>query len=280
MPGILRTWQGKFESYVTLTTTRKTAVRYSKALDNFFDRFQDRKDPNEFTRVDVEDYKLFRLRDGVSPRTINYELGVVRSFWKWLMRMEVVTYSPLSTSKRLKEKEPERKSLTEEEQRRLYGTSAATGNLGDALLVGLVLTTGLRAETLAQLETSDVDFEGSALRIPAEKMKAGRNHEVPLRADVLDLIRQLPTGRVFEGYAKDAKALSYRFNRLLRRAGITLRGLRTGRRSFATTLLRGGADLGLVQGLLGHRNIATTSRYLTPADSKTTRAAVEGLPRP
>lgn len=276
----IREYQAKYEAYVLLTTCRATSVRYSKALSTFFDRFTDKTNPSEFTRVDIEDYKLYRLRDRVSGKTINYELQVVRSFWNWMLRMEVVTYSPLSTVKRLKEIEPQRSSLTEEEQLRLYDTAGATGILLDRVLVGLVLSTGLRAETLVQLETSDVDFEGSALRIAAAKMKAGRNHEVPLRADVLELIRELPEGRLFDGYAANARSLSYRFNRLLRRAGCVLRGLRTGRRSFATTLLRGGADLRLVQDLLGHRSIVTTSRYLTPADSKTTRAAVDALPKP
>lgn len=280
MPGVLKALQARYESYVTLTTSRATAVRYSKALDNFFDRFKDRTDPNEFTKMDIEDYKLYRLKDKVSAKTVNYELQVVRSFWNWLLRMDTVSYSPLSKIKRLKEKEPTRNSLTEAEQLRLYETARATGNPKDLLLVSLVLSTGLRAESLVQLETVDVDFERECLSIPAIKMKAGRIHECPLRPDVMNLIRQAPEGRFFEGYSKNAKALSYRFNRLLRRSGIALRGLRLGRRSFATTLLRRGADLRLVQDLLGHRNISTTSKYLTPADSKTTRAAVEGLPVP
>jgi site-specific recombinase XerD len=279
MPDHIRKLRAQYESYVSLTTCRNTLLRYSRALSTFFERFTDKTSPTEFTRVDIEDYKLFRLKDGVSGKTINYELQVVRSFWNWMLRMEIVAYSPLSSVKRLKEIEPQRCSITEEEQVRLYETAASTDVLHNRLLVGLALSTGLRAETLVQLEMTDVDFERSALRIGATKMKAGRNHEVPLRADVLELIRQLPEGRFFEGYAKNARGLSYRFNGLLRRAECSLRGLRTGRRSFATTLLRGGADLRLVQDLLGHRSIITTSRYLTAADNKITRAAVDALPK-
>jgi len=272
--------QASYENYVSMTTSRVTAVRYAGALENFFRRFTEKRDPEEFTKRDVEDYKIYRLRDKVSPRTVNYELQVVKSFWNWMIRMEIVTYNPLTSAKRLKEKEPERKSLSEEDQARLYATAESMGSLHDRLLVFLSLSTGLRATTLSQLETSDVDFEASCLRIPAEKMKAGRNHEIPIQPGLVELLKQVPEGRVFEGYAKNAKTLSYRFDRLLRRSGLSLRGLRTSRRTFATTLLRTGTDIGIVKDLMGHRSVLTTSKYITQADSAQVKAALDKLPGP
>lgn len=277
-PEIL-TLQARFETYVLLTTSRATANRYAKALTVFLGRFPDRRAPDEFTRIDIQDFMLYRKKDGLAGRTINYEVGVVRIFWNWMMRQELVAYNPASTVKRFKEIESERQSLTEAEQGRLYTTARIMGKR-NPLLVGLVLSTGLRAETLIKLEKSDVNFETSTLDIPAVKMKAGRNHVAPLRDDVIALLKECPDGRLFEGYAKNAAALSYRFNRILRRAGITSRGLRLGRRTFATTLLRTGADLGIVQNLLGHRNISTTSRYLVTADQPQIRAAISRLPKP
>lgn len=276
----IRALQAKFENYTLLTTSRASATRYARALSAFFDKFQDKKSPDEFTRMDVEDFVLYRRKDGVTGRSINYELGIVRSFWNWMLRQDLVTYNPASTVRRQKEIEPERHSLTEAQQHELYSTSTVTNRPLDAVLVSLVLTTGLRAETLAQLEKADVDFETGTLRVPATKMKAGRNHEVPLRDDVLERLRGLPEGRVFEGYAKNAACLCYRFNKLLRRSGIGLRGLRLGRRSFATTLLRTGANLRMVQDLLGHKDISTTSRYLVTADTAQTREAIDRLPKP
>lgn len=259
------------------TTTRNTAVRYCRSLEAFFSRFQDKERPEEFTRRDVEDYRIIRLREGINPRTINYELAVCCRFWKWMMDMDRVKWNPISQIRRLREKEPLKTSLNVSEQLELQKGCYCWG---DRALVGLALTTGLRGETLVQLERSEIDFSRGCLTIPATKIKVGRNHEVPIPSWVLTLLQEAPEGRIFEGYAKNADSLYYRWNTICRRAGIAPKGIRTARRSFATTLLRTGADLKLVQDLLGHKNIATTSKYLTPADSATTRAAVDRLPVP
>ena len=276
-PTELHDLQASFEHYVTLTTTRQTAVRYCRSLNAFFSRFPDKKHPEEFTRRDVEDFRIWRLREKLSPRTINFELGVVRSFWNWLLQMEICSWNPVSQVKRLKEKESLKTSLNVQEQLALQKGCFCWA---DHALVGLALTTGLRGETLASLEKSEIDFTRQSLNIPATKMKAGRNHEIPLPEWILTILADAPEGRLFEGYARDAASISYHWNAICRRAGIQPKGIRVARRSFATTLLRSGADLKLVQDLLGHKNISTTSKYLTPADSQTTREAINRLPVP
>jgi len=264
-----------YENFIGLTVSVKTARQYSKVLGYFFDRFTDKTNPEEFTRLDIEDYRIQRLREGLSPVTINYEIAVVRAFWNWMVDMEKVKWNPCSAVKRLKQKEAPRDSLTLSQQESL---AKACWSYHDRLLVALALSTGLRGETLCELTKSMVDFEGSRLIIPSEIMKAGRNHSLPLPSWTLTILEQASDGRLFEDYARNAAQLSYRFNNILRRAGISLRGIRVARRTFATTLLRSGADLKLVQDLLGHRDIKTTSRYLTPADDKAAQRAVANIP--
>lgn len=254
-----------------------SAIRYAKALTSFFARFPDRNHPEEFTRRDVEDYKIWRLREGINPRTVNYEVSVVRAFWNWMLEMERVTWNPASQVKRLKEREPVKTSLTVAEQLQLQ---KGCYRWADRALVALALTTGLRGETLAALEKQDINYAEHRLVIPAAKMKAGRNHEIPLPEWVTEILKEAPDGRIFARYAKNAGSIRYQWNNICRRAGVNPKGIRTARRTFATTLLRSGADLKLVQDLLGHRNIVTTSRYFTPADDQTARIAVEKLPRP
>lgn len=269
--------QAQYENFVSLTVSVGSARQYCKCLSTFFDRFPDYTSPEEFTRRDIEDYRIWRLREKMSPVTINYEIAVIRAFWGWMMDMDRVTWNPASQVKRLKTKEPPKDSLSVAEQLSLQ---KGCFRWEDRALVALALTTGLRPNSMVQIEKSEIDFDDLRLSLPAEKMKAGRNHTVPLPAWVVKILEEAPDGRIFEGYARDAKGLTYRWNNICRRAGIKLLGLRTARRTFATTLLRSGADLRIVQDLLGHKNITTTSRYLTPADSETVRAAVEKLPSP
>lgn len=279
-PGEVHDWIARYERYTALTCTRHTAVRYSKALQSFFELFPDRTKVTDFTAHDIEDYRLAKLDEGVKPSTVNLTVRIVGLFFKYLIDSDVIAYNPCSRVRSLKEREPERKSLSLDQQEQLYRSVNEYGTLQQRLLVGLALSTGLRGDTLAQLETTDVDFEGSALRIPAAKMKAGRNHTVPLRDTELELIRQLPPGRLFEGFARDVAGLRHQFNRIVRRAGLPLRGLHMARRTFATTLLRSGADLKTVQDLLAHKSVATTSKYFTPADEQTCRTAITKLPAP
>ena len=260
-----------------MTTSRETARRYAKSLHAFFSRFPDRTHPEEFTRRDVEDFRIWRLREHISPRTVNYDITIVRAFWNWLMDQDRVAWNPAAQVKRLKEREAVKSSLTVAEQLQLQKGCYCWA---DKALVALCLTTGLRGATLVQLEKSEINFERGCLTIPAEKMKAGRNHEIPLAGWVLSILKDAPEGKIFQGYAKNTFGVSYRWNNICRRAGVAGKGIRTARRTFATTLLRSGADLKLVQDLLGHKNVLTTSRYLTPADSQTTRDAVNKLPVP
>jgi integrase len=269
--------QAQYENFVMLTVSKGTALRYCKSLETFFSRFPDKTRPQEFSRRDVEDFRIARMREGVTNRTINYEVGVVRAFWNWLVDMEIITWNPASQVRRLKEKDPPKTSLSVNEQLSLQKGCYCWG---DQALVALALTTGLRGETLAALRKDHIDFELERLVIPGNIMKAGRNHEIPLPAWVLGVLNAAPDGRLFEGYAKNAGSIRYRWNNICRRSGIDPKGIRAARRSFATTLLRSGTDLKIVQDLLGHKNILTTSRYLTPADNQTVRDAVDRLPVP
>lgn len=272
----LHKYQSMYEQYMNLTVSRDSWKTYCHALETFFDRFPDRTRPVEFSRLDVEDYKVQRLREGVCPRTLNREMLVVSGFWRWLLDMGVVTWNPFKDVKRLKEKDAPRKSLSLADQLKLQ---EGCYTWHDRALIGLSMTTGLRGATLVKLDRTDIDYENAVLRIAADKMKTGRNHEVPLPVWVMEILKEAPVeGPIFADYAKNSFGVWYRINAIFRRAGVELRGIRTMRRTFATTLLRSGADLKMVQDLLGHANIATTSRYLTPADSVQVRKAVDKIP--
>lgn len=267
--------QAQFERYVYATASPLTGDRYAKSLNAFFGYFPEKREPGDFSKSDVEDFKAYRRKAGVSATTVNYDLQIVRAFWNWMINVDAATYNP-ATVRRLKQQDPVRASLSEVSQREVY---AACLNANEHLLVGLALTTALRCKTLVELEKSDFDIERKMLIVPPEKIKTGRSLELPIMEPEIELVRELQEGNLWGDWARTTDALSRRFTLILKRTGNSLRGLRTARRTVATTLLRNGADIRLVANVLGHKNISTTSKYLTPATSSEISAAMGGLPR-
>lgn len=267
--------QGQYECYVDATASRATSQRYSSSLNRFFGYFPEKLDPREFSKMDVEDFKAYRRKAGIGATTVNYDIQVVRAFFNWLINMDVMNYNP-ATVKRLKQQEPVRMSLTESAQIDVY---AACLNAKERLLVGLALTTALRCKTLQELEKSDFDLERGMLVIPPSKMKTGRALELSVMPTEITLVRALSDGGLWGKWAPTTKALSRRFTLILKRVGVSLRGLRTARRTVATTLLRNGTDVRLVRDILGHRSISTTNKYATPATSAEIAKAIGALPR-
>jgi integrase len=277
----IKDWQAKYENFVLNTTSRATAVRYSVALSNFFHRFPEKKKPENFFRLDIEDYKILRKRDGISPRTINYEVGVVRSFWNWLIEMSGQPYlNPASRVKRLREPQPPKRAL---EFSTLEAILQACDTTQERLLVLLGSTTGLRGAELCALEFVHIDSEQGLLTLPAQLTKTQSGRVVPLREDVLALLqlqqRATQASRVFEGFAQTPQAIRYRWNRLLHRAGFQGIGLHSLRHTFLTQLLRQGLDVASVAALAGHASVATTLGYLAPAKADEARKFLEHLPR-
>jgi integrase/recombinase XerC/integrase/recombinase XerD len=171
----------------------------------------------------------------------------------------------------------------------------ATGplELRDRAIFELAYASGLRAEELVSLELHSVDFDGESVRIEG---KGGRTRLVPVGEHSLRALeRYLQAGRpaLDLGGLGDSRALFLsksgrrlgtsdirrRLRSWARLAGGQLPAIAEAhphalRHSFATHLLEGGADLRVIQELLGHATISTTQVY-TRVESARLRSAYE-----
>lgn len=271
----IKTYQAKYEKYLRLMTP-KAASRYSIALSNFFDKFPEKKKVLDFYRMDVEDYKIIRTREGAAPRTVNFEIQAVSAFWNWMQTfLGLEIFNPASQAKRLKATTEARKALSITATETLL--SLATNPL-DKLTVLLPLTTGVRANEMAALKWSDVDFENRQITLRGAETKSQRTRTLPLREDVVELLGQLHQPEAEYVFGVQTDALRVRVNRLSNQAGLGDIGLHALRHTFATQLLRSGLDLRTLQELLGHASLQTTALYLTPADSQVVRGFLDKLP--
>ena len=160
--------------------------------------------------------------------------------------------------------------------RRLLEAPAESSPTGvrDRAILELLYGSGLRISELTGMDVDDLDLEEGSLRVLG---KGGKEREVPLGSFAHEAVdAYLTRGRpaLATGVSRGALFLNARGGRLSRQSCARLLGryvrlagidrrvtLHTLRHSFATHLLEGGADVRVVQELLGHASVATTQIY-------------------
>ena len=227
-------------------------------------------------RADLLGYLTQRVDNGARPRTTARLLSSLRRFYQYLLREGCLETDPSAQIDAPKLGRPLPKSLTESEVEALLQAPDATRFLGlrDRAMLELLYASGLRVSELIALLVSQLNLRQGVLRVVG---KGDKERLVPLGEEAADwLVRYLEQTRpvLLRGRMSDAlfvtqrgtsmtrQAFWYLIKRYARRAGITAslspHGLR---HSFATHLLNHGADLRVLQMLLGHSNLSTTQIY-------------------
>jgi integrase/recombinase XerD len=210
------------------------------------------------------------------PSTANRRLATLRRFYRWALREGVCGRDP--TLRLAGAKAPPRfpQALTEAQVESLLAAPETEGELGlrDRAMLEVLYATGLRVSELVGLKLTEVSLVDGLVRVTG---KGQKERIVPLGEEArLWLERYAAQGRpaLLNGRSADALFVTRRgaamtrqmFWKLIRRyalladirAPISPHGLR---HAFATHLLNHGADLRVVQMLLGHADISTTQIY-------------------
>jgi len=156
--------------------------------------------------------------------------------------------------------------LSKEEVRSLIET---TRNLKHRAILAVIYSAGLRISELASLRPSDIDSDRKQIRVIG---KGNKYRYTLLSANTLDMLRVYwraykPERYLFEGQVK-GKPISHSTIQLVFRLAIKKAGIKKEatvhslRHSFATHLLESGTNLKIIQMLLGHSSLRTTSIYL------------------
>ncbi len=214
--------------------------------------------------------------DGAAPASIARSLSATRTFYRFLASEGRIPSDPTLTleAPRLWKRLPD--ALTVEEVRALLARPDADAPLGarDRALLELLYATGGRISEVLGLASPDLRLDLSFARVHG---KGNRERLVPFGARAIQALRRWledfrpplaaksGSDRVFltrSGKPLDRFQAMRLLQRYARAAGIRKRvSPHVLRHSFATHLLEGGADLRVVQELLGHASIATTEIY-------------------
>ncbi len=195
----------------------------------------------------------------LSPATIARRLAAVRSLLRFTFGPARVPAVPLAPRRSRRLPHAPKPADVEAELARIGGSSPL--ELRNRALVELVYSAGLRSHEAVALDLADVDFERESLHVHG---KGGKDRVVPLGEEAAHwLARYLHDARPHLATgAENAVFLSARGRRLdtstLRRICPNPHRLR---HAFATHLLEGGADLRVIQELLGHSSLSTTQIY-------------------
>jgi len=258
--------------------SENTQKSYASDLTLFADWLaKERQTPlPEVQGGDIEAYLALKFRQNDSPRSTARLLSSLRKFYVWLLRQGRIEYDPLARIRSPQLGKPLPHTLTESEVESLLAAPETGEPLGqrDRAMLELLYATGLRVTELVSLHLDQVNLRQGVVRVVGKGSKdrlvpIGEEAESWLEAYVSEGRRAILGARQSEdlfvterGKAMTRQAFWYLIKRHALKAGI-LKHLspHTLRHAFATHLLNHGADLRVVQMLLGHSDLSSTQIY-------------------
>ncbi len=257
--------------------SQNTRFAYGRDLEGFCAYLKTRsKAPSSAGADDIRAYIKKLMGEGKSVRSYARALISIRGFYKFLLKKGVVTANPcaLVDIPRLNRSLPHFLSI-EEVERLLEAPDTATPlGLRDRAMIEVLYATGLRVSELVSLRLNDLNLQQGFLTALG---KGSKERLVPIGEAAMYWIgRYLAESRpALAKRAGEHLFITRRGSRMTRQnfwviiktaailAGIDRKKIKPHiiRHSFATHLLEGGADLRMVQAMLGHADISTTQIY-------------------
>ena len=219
----------------------------------------------------------------ISARSRARLLSSLRGFYAYLLREKKIEVDPVALIDAPKLGRSLPKTLTEEDVESLLDTPDTSTLLGlrDRVLLEVLYATGLRVSELVGLQLTEINLQQGVLRVTG---KGNKERLVPLGEEAIkwlekyilntraDLLKGQVTDALFvttRGAAMTRQAFWYLIKRYAVQAEIiSTISPHTLRHAFATHLLNHGADLRVVQMLLGHSDLSTTQIYTHVAQAR------------
>ncbi len=269
----------KFKEYLELEKrysahTVKNYVADVNECAQFFEL--DKTFPLEITHQDIRGYIIFLSEKEYSAPSINRKLSSLRTFYKYLMKINQVTKSPLDLIDPIKSQKKVQVPISKNEMGLLLNSEEIFRNdfegIRDLLIMELLYQTGIRKAELINLKWSDVDFSTKTIKVLGKRNK---ERIIPLTDTLIKImVKYLEYREEIDEKKQEALILTKKGKRIYPSlvyqivnyylSLVTTKDKKSPhmlRHSFASHLLDSGADLNAIKELMGHSSLASTQIY-------------------
>ena len=246
--------------------SQNTIDAYGRDIESFIEFISD-KIPDEITRVDLYDFIKNIRAKGYAPSSVTRKIAAIKGWFRWLKINEKIENDPSVAleSPKIPQKLP--KVITINEIDKIFSSNL---DIFEKAVFELLYGCGLRVSELVNLEIKNIDLSAKILRCFG---KGSKERIVPLGEKARVAVQNyLELRNLYKN--SDSKKLFIKKNgRPVSRQEVYVLSQKVGkiidkhisphvfRHSFATHLLENGADLRVVQELLGHSSVSTTQLY-------------------
>lgn len=260
--------------------SENTVKSYNRDLIKFKEYFKN-KNASNITKKDIQKY-IDHLNKNLEPRSISRNISTLKSFYKYLKINKIVDQNPMDTINNPKTKKTLPKVLSEEEVNKLLDIDLNNDfDYRNKAMLELMYSSGLRVSELINLKVNDIDLNNESVRIYG---KGSKERIIPLNEYTVEALNQYITNHrreLFKHGENNYLFLNNHGNPMTRQGFFKIlkkiaqeKNIKTEfsphtlRHSFATHLLKYGADLRSIQELLGHSDISSTQIYTHVTNEK------------
>nr|WP_306272560.1 site-specific tyrosine recombinase XerD [Pseudoalteromonas carrageenovora] len=278
--------------YLEQGVSENTLSAYRSDLDKFC-QFLKGENLMTVTGLDVESYLAHRVDLGLKPRSTARSISALKRFYQYFVREKVIADSPMVNIAQPKAGQSLPKTLSEAEVEALLNAPNIEDPMGlrDKAMLELLYATGLRVTELVGLRMEQINLRQSVVFV---KGKGNKERLVPLGEEAMYWLEQfLKGGRaqmikhatdfVFpskRGVGMTRQTFWHRIKHYAILASVeSPLSPHTMRHAFATHLLNHGADLRVVQMMLGHSDLSTTQIYTHVANERLKSVHAQHHPR-
>lgn len=268
--------KNKFIKYLSAEKrfSANTITSYSTDLDQFSiflsKEYQISNEVSEISFQIVRSWIASLLEKGVTPRSVNRKISTLKTYFKFLIRENVILESPMLKIVAPKSKKRLPVFIEENQIENLLNeVEFDKGFIGerDKLIIELFYVTGIRLSELINIKIFDISFSNSLIKVLGKRNK---ERLIPLSINIVNELQTFVKKHNLNNYlftnlggTKVYTKLVYRVvNKYIGKiSSVNKKSPHILRHTFATHMLNNGADINAIKELLGHANLSATQVY-------------------